>query len=88
MSNKETTTIMSMGIMNLDKIFPVGSVYINVGESDPSVLFGGDWEKIGEGRTLIQCGESKPLGTRGGVLNYMREPIDGENQHSDKRLLE
>lgn len=66
MGNEETSTIMSVGIVNLDKIFPVGSVYINVGESDPSVLFGGVWKKIGEGRTLVQAGNSKPLGTTGG----------------------
>lgn len=69
MSNEEITTIMSTGIMNLDKVFPVGSVYINVGENDPSILFGGSWEKIGEGRTLIQCGSTKPLGTMGGGGN-------------------
>lgn len=32
--------------------YPVGSVYINVGEVNPAILFGGTWERLG-GRFLL-----------------------------------
>lgn len=34
-----------------DRIYPVGSLYMSVNSTDPSVLFGGTWTKI-EGRFL------------------------------------
>lgn len=64
--NNDETTLIGIGSVNLEKIFPIGSVYINIGTSDPSVLFGGHWSKIGEGRTLIQASTSYPLQSMGG----------------------
>lgn len=36
-----------------EKIYPVGSIYLNLNETSPSALFGGTWEMIAKGRTLI-----------------------------------
>lgn len=36
-----------------DKIYPVGSVYLSVNNTNPGTLFGGNWEQIAEGRTLV-----------------------------------
>lgn len=36
-----------------DAIYPIGSVYISVNSTNPSVLFGGTWERIAQGRTLM-----------------------------------
>lgn len=37
----------------LDLIYPVGSLYISVNETSPAELFGGKWERFGQGRTLV-----------------------------------
>ena len=38
-----------------DRIYPVGSIYISMNETDPGTLFGGTWERI-SGRFLLGCG--------------------------------
>lgn len=37
-------------------MYPVGSVYISTNSANPSLLFGGTWRQIGQGRTLIGVG--------------------------------
>lgn len=49
----------------LNYMYPVGSVYISVGETSPAVLFGGTWEKI-EGQFLLSSSEDYALGSTGG----------------------
>lgn len=39
-----------------DAIYPVGSIYMSMSSTNPSILFGGTWERIGVGRTLISAG--------------------------------
>jgi len=51
-----------------NKIYPVGSIYMSIVESDPSTLFGGTWERI-EGQFLIGCNSTYPNGTTGGTTN-------------------
>lgn len=41
----------SSDIYNL--IYPIGSIYLSVNSDDPATLFGGSWEQIANGRTLI-----------------------------------
>ena len=36
-----------------NQIYPVGSIYISVSNTDPSTLFGGTWVAFGTGRTLV-----------------------------------
>lgn len=45
----------------LDLIHPVGSIYISTTQTNPSELFGGEWESYGEGRTLIGAGEGTDI---------------------------
>lgn len=33
--------------------FPIGSIYLSVNDTNPSIWFGGIWEQISKGRTLI-----------------------------------
>ena len=39
-----------------DKAYPIGSIYMSVNTTDPSELFGGEWEQI-EGRFLLASGD-------------------------------
>ena len=37
----------------IDAMFPIGSVYITVADTNPSTFLKGTWEQFGQGRTLI-----------------------------------
>ncbi len=38
----------------LDRVYPIGSIYMSVVDMNPSELFGfGEWEKWGEGKTIV-----------------------------------
>ena len=58
----------------LDAAHPVGSIYLSVSETSPAAAFGGVWERIAKGRTLIGAmlssdadydGDFAPLSTGG-----------------------
>lgn len=55
----------------LDIIYPVGSIYITNIEITPASLFGGSWEEISEGCSLIGAGSS-----------YAANQIYGNNTHT------
>jgi microcystin-dependent protein len=40
-------------IINTDLIYPIGSIYLSVNATNPSKYFGGTWEQISQGRTLV-----------------------------------
>ena len=50
----------------IDKIYPVGSIYMSVNDVDPAVIFGGNWERI-QGRFLLGTGSGYGLGATGGA---------------------
>lgn len=52
MENNELMITGGLGI-NLDKVYPIGSIYLSVSSTIPNELFGGVWEKFSEGRMLI-----------------------------------
>lgn len=54
-----------LGISVCDLVYPVGSIYLTVNSSDPSSLFGGNWERI-QGRFLLGADGDYPSGTMGG----------------------
>lgn len=39
--------------LDFNAIYPVGSIYMSVSSVNPSTFFGGTWESIGAGKTLI-----------------------------------
>ena len=47
----------------LNKLYPVGSVYITVGGSDPNSFLGGSWSKIASGRCLMGADGSHGAGS-------------------------
>ena len=50
---------------NYNKIYPIGSIYMSINETNPSELFGGEWEQI-EDRFLLACGTKHQNGSTGG----------------------
>lgn len=69
MNNKESTVIMSSSAyFNLDRVYPVGSLFFTTSSLNPSELLGGggEWKRFGEGRVILSSSDSKPNGTTGG----------------------
>lgn len=60
----------SGGNINLDKIYPVGSIYMSVNSINPSELFGGTWEQIKD-RFLLGAG-----------VGYAAGETSGEEKHT------
>lgn len=52
-----------------DFIYPVGSIYMSVNDTDPALLFGGSWERIKD-RFLLSCGDVYEAGTTGGEAEH------------------
>lgn len=46
-------------------VYPIGSIYMSVNETSPSVLFGGTWERIKD-RFLLAAGDKYVAGSEGG----------------------
>ena len=58
------------------QVYPVGSIYMSVVETNPAELFGGTWEAIAPGRVLLGAGEynsivSYTAGTTGGRIDHI-----------------
>ena len=58
--------------------YPVGSIYMSVNNVDPSVLFGGTWQKI-EDRMLLGSGTKYTLGNTGGNADVVSKSLIGVN---------
>lgn len=37
----------------VDSIYPINSIYLSLSDTNPSALFGGVWEQIAKGRTIV-----------------------------------
>ena len=61
----EIATLKDKQDNTLKKIYPVGSIYISMNDTNPSTLFGGTWERLPSGRTLLETG-TNASGTTGG----------------------
>ena len=54
---------------NLAKLYPVGSVYISVNDTDPGTFIGGTWERIKD-RFLLAAGNTYAAGSTGGEATH------------------
>ena len=61
----EAGPITPGGNIDIDDIYPVGSIYMNVNNTNPSSLFGGTWVAL-QDRFLIGAGNEYTAGTVGG----------------------
>ena len=50
--------------------FPAGAVYMSLDPTDPSKLFGGQWQALNEGRVLLGANSSYPAGSKGGETSH------------------
>lgn len=55
---------------DLDKRYPVGSIYISVNSTNPGTLFGGTWQSFAGGRKLVSTGSN-------GTTNYTASNMTG-----------
>ena len=53
----------------VDLIYPVGSIYMSANDTSPSILFGGEWERIKD-RFLLATGDTYSAGSIGGEAEH------------------
>ena len=51
--------------IDLDTIYPIGSIYMSINDTNPKEYYGGEWEQI-EDRFLLACGTNHNNGETGG----------------------
>lgn len=71
----------------LGRIYPVGSIYMSVNDTDPSTIYGGTWEQIKD-RFLLASGDTYENGATGGsatvtlTTNQMPSHTHTQNAHN------
>jgi microcystin-dependent protein len=68
----ERTLIDSANLVSnlLDKVYPVGSIYMSAVNVSPASFLGGTWQAIEQGRMLMAAGSSWQAGTTGGAAYH------------------
>ncbi len=57
-------------LLSFSDVYPVGSIYMSVDDTNPATLFGGTWERIAGGRCLIGADDSYLAGRQGGEATH------------------
>lgn len=57
------------GGLSISDIYPVGSIYMSVNNTNPSTLFGGTWEQLKD-RFLLGAGDTYTAGNTGGEATH------------------
>lgn len=60
--------------IQIDNIYPIGSIYMSVNPTDPGTLFGGAWEAI-ENTFLVAQGSSFTAGSIGGTMSHTHTQV-------------
>lgn len=68
LSNYYTTATLVGDLLN--KVYPVGSIYMSVVNVSPASFLGGTWQAIEQGRMLMAAGSSWQAGTTGGAAYH------------------
>lgn len=91
-TKEELTSLINTTIDNtINSIYPIGSVYISLTETNPGTYLKGTWEQFGQGRTLIGVGTGNDgtntqefeVNTTGGEYKH-RLVIDEIPSHTHK----
>ncbi len=72
--NQESVEIGGKTIFEM--IYPVGSVYISVNNTNPSTIFGGTWEQI-QDKFLLAAGQTYAGGSTGGNATHVHRTAIG-----------
>ena len=76
LSNFYTSSLLVADLLN--KVYPVGSIYMSAVNISPASFLGGTWQAIEQGRMLMAAGSSWQAGSIGGNL---RTAGDGGHSH-------
>lgn len=98
-NQKDTLTVLGdiVAPMFLNKIFPVGAVYITYDKNNPGTFLGGTWEQFGQGRTLVGEGTGNDGSTSmsfttfgaGGEYNHKLDYYEMPNHsHNEYAMVE
>ena len=68
LSNFYTSSLLVADLLN--KVYPVGSIYMSVVNISPASFLGGTWQAIEQGRMLMAAGSSWQAGTTGGAVYH------------------
>lgn len=76
---------------NIDMVYPVGSIYMSVNNTDPGTLFGGTWARWGQGRVPVGLNENDPIfsvaevqgGSQLVTLTTSQMPAHGNHLYAD-----
>lgn len=68
--NKKLSTALDQLNRLAGQLYPIGSIYMNVNNVEPSAIFGGSWERMPSGRMLVNSGNDFNLGQIGGEKEH------------------
>lgn len=68
--NKKLSTALDQLNRLAGQLYPIGSIYMNVNNVEPSAIFGGSWERMPSGRMLVNSGDGFNLGQIGGEKEH------------------
>ena len=68
--NKKLSSALDQLNRLAGQLYPIGSIYMNVNNVEPSAIFGGSWERMPSGRMLVNSGDDFNLGQTGGEKEH------------------
>lgn len=68
--NKKLSSALDQLNRLAGQLYPVGSIYMNINNVEPSAIFGGSWERMPSGRMLVNSGDGFNLGQIGGEKEH------------------
>lgn len=79
-TKEELTSLINTTIDNtINSIYPIGSVYISLTETNPGAYLKGIWEEFGQGRTLIGVGTGNDGSN---TMNFTAGSTGGSYEHN------
>lgn len=68
--NKKLSSALDQLNRLAGQLYPVGSIYMNVNNVEPSTIFGGSWERMPSGRMLVNSGNGFNINEVGGEKEH------------------